>query len=109
MGFIQGNCDMSSKHIPYDINRGWKPTSLWKRNRPLCGAKRRDGSSCKAKAVWDDKHNKPINGQCRMHGGLSSGPKTKEGLKGLGKASSNRMKEYWRKKKPLHSSKLGTL
>lgn len=109
MGSIEGNYNMSSKHIPYDINREWKPESLWKRNRPPCGAKCRDGSSCKAKVVWDNKHNNPINSRCRMHGGLSSGPKTKEGLERLRKASSNRMKEYWRKKKPLHSFKLGTL
>lgn len=49
---------------------------LWKKRkpkRPLCGAKCRDGHPCQAPAV-------SANGRCRLHGGLSTGPKTAEGL-----------------------------
>jgi len=42
-------------------------------NAPRCGAKRRrNPEACKAPAM--------ANGRCRLHGGLSTGPKTTEGL-----------------------------
>jgi hypothetical protein len=37
-----------------------------------CGAKNRRGEPCRCPAMR--------NGRCRLHGGLSTGPKTKEGL-----------------------------
>jgi hypothetical protein len=48
---------------------GWHPP---KRERPRCGARTRAGGSCKAPAL-------PEKERCRMHGGLSTGPKTPEG------------------------------
>ncbi len=51
-----------------------------KTERPKCGAKTRAGGRCKAPAVWNRKLNSPRNGRCRMHGGLSTGPRTVEGL-----------------------------
>lgn len=39
----------------------------------ICGARTRDGDPCKAKAVAGKK-------RCRNHGGLSTGPRTVEGL-----------------------------
>jgi hypothetical protein len=39
-----------------------------------CSAKTRTGTPCKQKAIF-------INGRCKWHGGLSSGPKTAEGKK----------------------------
>ena len=47
-----------------------------KSDRPACGAKRRDGGRCEAKVVWDLDLARPRNGRCRMHGGLSTGPKS---------------------------------
>lgn len=79
----------------------WKPRSRWKKNRPLCGAKCRNGSSCKAKAVVDSKTNTPTNGRCRMHGGLSTGPKTLEGKERSQKAARQGLISYWKKKKAL--------
>jgi len=38
---------------------------------PQCGANTRRGSSCKCPAMK--------NGRCRLHGGLSTGPRTAEG------------------------------
>jgi hypothetical protein len=42
-----------------------------KRERPRCGARTRAGETCKAPAL-------PEKERCRMHGGLSTGPKTPE-------------------------------
>ena len=50
-----------------------------KRDRPRCGAKTRSGRPCMAPAVWDHQHKRPRNGRCRIHGGLSTGPRTAEG------------------------------
>ena len=50
-----------------------------KPQRPRCGARTRKGLACQAPAVWDKEHDRPLNGRCRMHGGLSTGPKTPEG------------------------------
>ncbi|WP_346742430.1 HGGxSTG domain-containing protein [Govanella unica] len=47
--------------------------------RPKCGARTRNGEPCKASVLWDNAHNKPRNGRCRLHGGLSTGPKTAAG------------------------------
>lgn len=47
--------------------------------RPQCGARCRDGHPCEAPAVWSTSTGAPRNGRCRMHGGLSTGPRTVEG------------------------------
>lgn len=47
--------------------------------RPQCGARCRDGHPCAAPAVWCAATRRPRNGRCRMHGGLSTGPRTVEG------------------------------
>lgn len=40
--------------------------------RSLCGARRKyDGAPCQAKAL--------PNGRCKLHGGMSTGPRTAEG------------------------------
>ncbi len=74
----------------YDIWTGeirlwWSST---KRERPRCGARCRDGTSCNAPAVWNRRLDRPVNGRCRLHGGLSTGPKTEEGRRRI--AESNR-------------------
>lgn len=70
-----------------------------KRDRPLCGSRCRDGHACKAKAVVCLKTGKPINGRCRMHGGLSTGAKTEEGKARCRDASRRGMLEYWKRKR----------
>mgnify|MGYP000882046894 FL=1 len=37
-----------------------------------CGAKTRAGTPCKRKDIY-------LNGRCKLHGGMSTGPKTPEG------------------------------
>src|SRR4051812_27330078 len=44
---------------------------------PRCGAKTRNGTPCKRPAERNPKTGK--RSRCRLHGGLSSGPKTPEG------------------------------
>lgn len=55
---------------------GYIVVSIMKYNhgRPRCGAKTRSGSPCQRFPV-------PTKTRCRLHGGLSTGPKTKDGKK----------------------------
>lgn len=48
--------------------------------RPRCGAKTRAGRPCAAPCVWDATADRPRNGRCKLHGGLSTGPRTPEGF-----------------------------
>jgi len=72
--------------IPCACDASWgstwwkvKPKPLTpKSERPRCGAKTRSGRPCQAPAVWDYVNDCPRNGRCRMHGGLSTGPKRKK-------------------------------
>jgi hypothetical protein len=66
---------------PHEPRRGW----LRNGNTPgdpstasRCGAKNRRGLPCQCPAMK--------NGRCRLHGGLSTGPKTAEGLARIRKA-----------------------
>lgn len=63
------------KIAPHETRRGW----LKNGNRPgdfslapPCAAKTRRGTPCARRAM--------TNGRCRLHGGLSTGPKTKDGI-----------------------------
>jgi len=47
--------------------------------RPRCGARTRSGAPCRAPAWWPSGLAAPRNGRCRMHGGLSTGPRTAAG------------------------------
>lgn len=48
---------------------------------PRCGARTRGGRPCEAPAVMEGGyHRRPRNGRCRLHGGLSTGPRTPEGI-----------------------------
>lgn len=60
------------------------------RRKIMCGAKTRKGTSCQCKAM--------ANGRCKYHGGMSTGPKTKEGkmraLANLKQCRSERIRRY---------------
>jgi hypothetical protein len=68
------------------------PKPRW---RQECGAKCRDGHACRAPAVWDKLANLPRNGRCKLHGGLSTGPRTAEGKARIAAAQ----RERWRRRR----------
>jgi hypothetical protein len=49
------------------------------RNVPRCGAKTRRNTSCQGPAM--------ANGRCRLHGGLSTGPRTRAGIERIRRAN----------------------
>jgi len=57
-------------------------------------ARCRDGTSCNAPPVWNKQLDRPINGRCRMHGGLSTGPKTLEGRRRIAESNRTRNTRY---------------
>lgn len=66
-------------------NDGKPSVPAWQRGldaanaAPRCGArKRKKGTPCGSPAM--------ANGRCRIHGGLSTGPKTEEGIESIRKA-----------------------
>ena len=73
--------------------------SLWAKeprirraDRPRCKARTRRGKPCGAPVVWDKHLDQPRNDRCRMHGGLSTGPKTAAGRDSI--RASNRRRAY---------------
>ena len=60
-----------------------------RKNRGECGAKTRKGTPCKAQPVWCETQDKPKNGRYKLHGGLSTGPKTEAGKEAI-RASNKR-------------------
>lgn len=70
-----------SRNEPHEPRRGWlkngnPPGDLFK--APRCGAKNRQGMPRRCPAM--------ANGRCRLHGGLSTEPKTAEGIQRLRRA-----------------------
>ena len=67
---------------PHEKRRGWlrngNPPGDFSK-APRCGAKTRRGTACQCPAMR--------NGRCRRHGGLSTGPKTPEGLERIRRAA----------------------
>ena len=63
--------------------------SRWIPESELCGARTRAGWPCRGIPVWRPR-GKPGRARCRMHGGISTGPKTPEGCAAI--AASNRQR-----------------
>ncbi|MEW9919357.1 HGGxSTG domain-containing protein [Marimonas sp. MJW-29] len=76
-------CDSSSCQTLYQKGIGDDGSPLPKKKRPDCSAKTRSGTLCKAKVV-------PGKKRCRLHGGLSTGPKSKEGRERIAQAQRQR-------------------
>ena len=71
--------------------RLWNPPwRVFKRALPRCGARCRDGHPCQAPAAWHADRWAPRNGRYRLHGGLSTGPRTPEGKRRVGEAARQR-------------------
>ncbi len=60
---------------------------LPKSKRPLCGARTRSDRPCKAHLV-------PGKRRCRLHGGLSTGPKSQEGCERIAQAQRQRWQKW---------------
>jgi hypothetical protein len=64
-----------SEGIPHDKRNGWlkngNPPGDFA-TAPRCGARNRKGVPCQCPAM--------ANGRCRLHGGLSTGPKSAVGI-----------------------------
>ena len=69
-----------------------KEPRVRRRDRPRCGAKTRRGTRCRAPAVWDRAKDRARNGRCKLHGGLSTGPRTKVGRDAI--RESNRRRAF---------------
>ena len=63
-----------------------------KKKRGTCNAKTRTNTLCKAPPVWDKKKDKPINGRCKLHGGLSTGARTEQGREAIRESNRRRAK-----------------
>lgn len=63
---------------------------LPKAYRPICGAKTRSGGACRMRVC--DRTNGTWARRCRLHGGLSTGPKTKQGREAIRAANQARVK-----------------
>ena len=57
--------------------------NLPRKERGTCGAKTRKGTPCQAPPVWNKATDKARNGRCKIHGGLSTGPKTEAGRQAI--------------------------
>lgn len=69
-----------------------------RKNRPFCEAKTRKGTPCQAKVYWPHEWDAPAK-RCRMHGGLSTGPTTAEGMERLAKSAKKNMERIWRERR----------
>lgn len=60
--------------------------------RGTCNAKTRKKTLCQAPPVWDNFSDNAINGRCKLHGGLSTGPKTEAGRQAIRESNRRRKK-----------------
>ncbi|HLK60944.1 MAG TPA: HGGxSTG domain-containing protein [Chthonomonadaceae bacterium] len=72
------------------------PKRIPKRERPKCQAacRSKGGAPCEAPVV-------PGKNRCRMHGGLSTGPRTPEGRAKIAESNTRRRVERWERIRAL--------
>ena len=75
-----------------------KTTRRERKQRPFCEAKTRKGTPCQAKVYWPHEWEAPAK-RCRLHGGLSTGPTTVEGLERLAKSAKKTMERIWEERR----------
>ena len=88
-------CAYIDKYFNVRISLFARKPRLPRHKRPRCGARTRKGAPCRAPAVWDKEHDRPRNGRCKLHGGLSTGANTDEGRARLSRNMAERMRRYW--------------
>ena len=93
VGFLEvANARAPASDIGFGFgpNRSTREPTPWrqrKSQRPKCGARTRVGGSCKAPVV----HGK---NRCRMHGGLSTGPRTDKGRAAIAESNRRRARAF---------------
>ncbi|HBD9320249.1 TPA: HGGxSTG domain-containing protein [Legionella pneumophila] len=65
---------------------------LRRSERGKCNAKTRKNTLCKSPPIWDNFSDSAVNGRCKLHGGLSTGPKTEAGRQAI--RESNRRRKW---------------
>ena len=78
--------DVMGSFIPAQyarVRHGLFPKELIMK-KPRCGAKTRRGTPCQAAAIWSTRSRRFT--RCKNHGGLSTGPKTAEGIERIRRA-----------------------
>lgn len=80
---VDGHC---ARFVEIGLNDEGLP--LPEQERPHCNAKMRDGGSCQARVV-------PGKLRCRIHGGMSTGPKSTKGRRRIAEAQRARW-AIWR-------------
>lgn len=68
--------------------------------RTRCNAKTRDGHPCRAKS-------EPGRARCRLHGGLSTGPKSAEGRERIATAQRQRWQDWRENSRPVATAPEG--
>src|SRR5271165_7289445 len=77
MGGAKKTAETPHEKRPGTLRNGNPPGDFSQAAR--CGAKNRRGTPCQCPAM--------PNGRCRLHGGLSTGPKTAEGIERICRAN----------------------
>jgi hypothetical protein len=78
---MQGDCSNQFHWCKW----GYEPIPVPKAERPVCGARCREGHLCQARAVVG-------RSRCRLQGGLSTGAKTAEGRQRIAESNWRRAK-----------------
>jgi hypothetical protein len=73
-----------------------KNRGIPREERPRCGARTRKGTPCQAQALLN---RNGLPGRCKLHGGMSTGPKTATGKVASREASRTSMIQRWRRMK----------
>lgn len=60
-----------------------KEPKLPRKQRGICAARTRQHTPCQAPPVWNKNKDRAVNGRCKLHGGLSTGPKTEAGREAI--------------------------
>lgn len=98
MGFeLKGVLKMAAVYINKDgevkISLFCNDPRTTRKTRGTCNAKTRRGTYCQAPPVWNKSKDIARNGRCKLHGGLSTGPKTEAGKDAIRASNRRRIQE----------------
>lgn len=85
-------CIYLDKNFNFRISVWANEPKRSRKNRGICGAKTRKVTSCNAPPVWNKMADKPKNGRCKLHGGMSTGARTESGREAIRESNRRRRK-----------------